>query len=99
MADYEYFTVHRFGSDAYSHPEATHLEPIREELNGPGSFSLAIPNSDPFVGNAREHGREIQVWRNGQLKWQGKIGGKDFNPDTRCWDVDAGGPLSYFKKL
>ena len=66
MPHVEIFTVDRLGGNWYSHPEAYQTEPIRETLNEPGSFACAIPNSDPNVGNAKEHARELQVWRNGR---------------------------------
>lgn len=99
MPDVEIFTVDRYGNNWYSHPEAYATAPIREELNQPGSFSCAIPNTDPNVGNAREHAREIQVWRNSALKWQGKIQAKDYDPDENVWNISAEGPLAYFKDL
>lgn len=99
MPHVEIFTVDRLGDNWYSHPEAYQTEPIRETLNEPGSFACAIPNTDPNVGNAKEHARELQIWRNGHLRWQGKITGKDYDPQLNVWNVRAEGPLCYFKGL
>lgn len=99
LDDVEIFTVDRLGGNAYSHADAYAIQPIHEELNEPGSFAFAIPNDDPFVGNARVHAREAQVWRKGQLKWQGKIQRRGYDPETNVWNIYCEGPLKYFEKL
>lgn len=99
MPHVEIFTVDRFGDNWYSHPDAYATDSVVEELNQTGSFSIAIPNNDPNVGNAKEHAREIQLWLNGNLTWQGKITAKNYDPEQNVWVVDAEGPLTYFKDL
>lgn len=100
MAEFQFFTVDRFGGNRAEHPRAYASTPLEKELNEPGSLTVTIPNSDPNIGNVQEHARELMVWRNWYTPWwQGKIERKTYDPLADAWDVEVVGLRQYFNDL
>jgi hypothetical protein len=99
MAEFKFFSVDRFGGHRCEHPRTKQLEPLVTELNVPGTLTVGIPNDDPLLDNVKEIEREIQVWRDDELWWQGRIDSSVLDKETMLWETRCSGLLAYFEGL